>query len=107
MVRAPSRAAAAAGGLFGIAAAEVGIAIGFGAASSLTWAELVDLLVVSNCILGFCLAVAGWPVATYRPRNLVGWSLLVGGCAWASTGAGIACLRGCTSAAGTAHSGDS
>ena len=92
MVRAPSRAAAAAGGLFGIAAAEVGIAIGFGAASSLTWAELVDLLVVSNCILGFCLAVAGWPVATYRPRNLVGWSLLVGGCAWASTGAGIALL---------------
>jgi DNA-binding NarL/FixJ family response regulator len=34
MVRAPSRAAVAAGGLFGLAAAEVGIAIGFGAASA-------------------------------------------------------------------------
>jgi two-component system NarL family sensor kinase len=92
MIHAPSRAAVAAAGLFGLATAEVAVAIGFGAASSLTWAELVDLLVVSNCILGFSLAVAGWPIATYRPRNLVGWSLLVGGCAWASTGAGIALL---------------
>lgn len=92
MVRAPSRAAVAAGGLFSLATAEVAIAIGFGAASSLTWAELVDLLVVTNCILGFSLAVAGWPIAAYRPRNLVGWSLLLGGCAWASTGAGIALL---------------
>jgi two-component system NarL family sensor kinase len=92
MVRAPSRAAVAAGGLFVIATAEVASAIVFGAMSSLTWAELVDLLVVSNCILGFVLAVAGWPIAVYRPRNLVGWSLLVGGCAWVSTGAGITLL---------------
>jgi signal transduction histidine kinase len=48
--------------------------------------------VVSNAILGLALAVAGWPIAVYRPRNLIGWSLLAGGCCWASTGAGIALL---------------
>ena len=92
MVGARSRARVAAGILFGLAAAEVATAIVFGFLSPLGWAELVDLLVVSNAILGLALAVAGWPIAVYRPRNLIGWSLLAGGCCWASTGAGIALL---------------
>jgi two-component system, NarL family, sensor kinase len=92
MVGARSRAGVAAGILFGLAAAEVATAIVFGLLSPLSWAELVDLLVVSNAILGLVLAVAGWPIAVYRPRNLIGWSLLAGGCCWASTGAGIALL---------------
>src|SRR5215207_8894222 len=92
VVGARSRARVAAGILFGLAAAEVATAIAFGFLSTLTWAELVDLLVVSNAILGLVLAVAGWPIAVYRPRNLIGWSLLAGGCCWASTGAGIALL---------------
>jgi hypothetical protein len=92
MVGARSRASVAAGILFGLAAAEVAMAIVFGFLSPLSWAELVDLLVVSNAILGLALAVAGWPIAVYRPRNLIGWSLLAGGCCWASTGAGIALL---------------
>src|SRR5512133_1452860 len=92
MVGARSRAGIAAGILFGLAAAEVATAIVFGSFSPLSWAELVDLLVVSNAILGLALAVAGWPIAVYRPRNAIGWSLLAGGCCWASTGAGIALL---------------
>jgi two-component system NarL family sensor kinase len=92
MVAARSRAGVAAGILFGLAAAEVATAIVFGLLSPLSWAELVDLLVVSNAILGLVLAVAGWPIAVYRPRNLIGWSLLAGACCWASTGAGIALL---------------
>ena len=92
MVGAPSRAGVAAGILFGLAVAEVATAIVFGFLSPLSWAELVDLLVVSNALLGLVLAVAGWPIARYRPRNAIGWSLLAGGCSWASTGAGIALL---------------
>jgi hypothetical protein len=92
MVGAPSRAHVAAGILFGLAAAEVATAIVFGFLSPLSWAELVDLLVVSNAVLGLALAMAGWPIAVYRPRNLIGWSLLAGGCCWACTGAGIALL---------------
>ena len=92
MVGARPRAGVAAGILFGLAAAEVATAIVFGFLSPLSWAELVDLLVVSNVVLGLVLALAGWPIAVYRPRNTVGWSLLAGGCCWASTGAGIALL---------------
>ncbi len=92
MVAPRSRAGATAGILFGLAVAEVATAIVFGFLSPLSWAELVDLLVVSNALLGLALAVAGWPIALYRPRNAIGWSLLAGGCCWASTGAGIALL---------------
>ena len=75
--------------------------------SPLSWAELVDLLVVSNVILGLVLALAGWPIAVYRPRNLIGWSLLAGGCCWASTGAGIALLAWAHSQVSRAGSGES
>jgi two-component system, NarL family, sensor kinase len=86
------RARVAAGLVFGVAATEVLASAAFGLLSPLSWSQLVDLLVVSNAILGLALAVAGWPIAAQRPRNLVGWALLLGGCAWASTGAGIALL---------------
>jgi two-component system NarL family sensor kinase len=92
MVGTRSRVGVAAGILFGLAVAEVATAIVFGFLSPLSWAELVELLVVSNALLGLALAVAGWPIAFYRPRNAIGWSLLAGGCCWASTGAGIALL---------------
>ena len=86
------RTRVAAGLVFGVAATEVLVSAVFGLFSPLSWSQLVDLLVVSNAILGLSLALAGWPIAAQRPRNLVGWALLVGGCAWASTGAGIALL---------------
>ena len=63
MVGARSRAGVAAGILFGLAVAEVAAAIVFGFLSPLSWAQLVDLLVVSNALLGLVLAVAGWPIA--------------------------------------------
>ncbi|MGW6279850.1 sensor histidine kinase [Kribbella sp. NPDC055071] len=61
-------------------------------ASDLSWARLTDLFVVSNAAIGLCLALAGWPIAYYRPRNPIGWSLLVGGCCYASTATGLSLL---------------
>jgi two-component system, NarL family, sensor kinase len=78
--------------LFGIVLAEVLTAVVAGALSGLSWARLADLLVISNVVLGLCLAAAGWPIATHRPGNAVGWLLLGGGITYASTGAGIPLL---------------
>ena len=61
-------------------------------ASELTWARLTDLFVVSNAAIGLALALAGWPIAYHRPRNLVGWSLLLGGCFYGSTATGLSLL---------------
>ena len=62
------------------------------ALSDLSWARLADLFVVSNAAIGLALALAGWPIAYYRPRNLVGWSLLLGGCFYGSTATGLSIL---------------
>ena len=62
------------------------------AASGLPWGRLVDLFVVTNAALGLSLALAGWPIAYYHPRNLVGWSLLVGGCFYGATATGTSVL---------------
>ncbi|HWD83494.1 MAG TPA: sensor histidine kinase [Kribbella sp.] len=62
------------------------------AASGLSWSRLVDLFVVSNALIGLCLALAGWPIADRQPRNLVGWSLLVGGLCYGSTALGTSVL---------------
>jgi two-component system NarL family sensor kinase len=86
------RTTIAAGVLFGIALTEVATAAIAGAASSLDWQELLDLLVVTNATIGLSLAVAGWPIAVHRPGNPVGWLLLGGGCTYPSTAAGIAVL---------------
>ena len=78
--------------LLGVAVAEAVLTVVASALSGLPWSRLVDLLVVSNTILGMALAVAGWPIAFYRPRNLIGWVLLLGGCCYAFTGTGMAVL---------------
>jgi signal transduction histidine kinase len=78
--------------LFGFALAEVAIGATAAVLSGLSPSRLVYFLVPSNLTLGFALAVAGAPIARYRPGNRVGWLLLGGGCAWASTGTGVALL---------------
>ena len=75
-----------------VALAEVALATVAGAASGLGWERLVELLVVSNILIGVAFALAGWPIAHQQPANSVGWYLLFGGVAWASTGAGAAAL---------------
>ena len=75
-----------------VALAEVALATVAGAASGLGWERLVELLVVSNILIGVAFALAGWPIAHQQPANPVGWYLLFGGVAWASTGAGAAAL---------------
>lgn len=78
--------------LLGVALAEAVLTVVASALSGLPWSRLVDLLVVSNTICGVALAVAGWPIARHRPRNLIGWVLLLGGCCYAFTGTGMAVL---------------
>ena len=88
----PSRAGFAATALFAVGVAEVVIVVGCGFASDLSWAELNNLLVFSNAVIGLTLCAAGWPIAARRPGNPIGWLLLAGGISYASTGAGIAAL---------------
>ncbi|WP_433017836.1 histidine kinase [Kribbella sp. CA-294648] len=78
--------------LLGLVVGEAVTAVTAGALSGLPWSRLVELLVVSNVVSGVALAAAGWPIARYRPRNLIGWALLLGGCFYAFTGTGIAVL---------------
>ena len=83
--------------LFGFALAEVITAIVASTLSGLSLHQLDGLLVPTNTTIGLSLALAGWPIAAYRPGNRVGWLLLGGGCSYASTGAGIpllACVAG-------------
>jgi two-component system NarL family sensor kinase len=54
-----TRSGVAAGLSFALALAEVLAAAVFGALSPFSWSQLVDLLVVSNAILGLALALAG------------------------------------------------
>ncbi len=88
----PFRAGLAATSLFAVGVAEVVIVVVCGFASDLSWAELNNLLVFSNAVIGLTLCAAGWPIAARRPRNPIGWLLLAGGICYASTGAGIAAL---------------
>jgi two-component system NarL family sensor kinase len=82
----------AAWALGGVALAEATVTVVLGFASDLTWFDIVDLLVFSNSVIGFSMAAAGWPIARQRPANPIGWLLLVGGCFWAWTGAGVVLL---------------
>ena len=66
--------------------------IAAGVASGLAWHQMIDGFVVSNTVLGLSLALAGYPVALLRPSNIVGWLLLGGGVAYASSGSGYALL---------------
>lgn len=56
------------------------------------WSWLSYNFVVTNTLIGAALVVAGWPIAHHRPRNPVGWLLLVGGCGYVTSGGGLAAL---------------
>ncbi len=68
-----------------------------GAASELSWGELLDGFVVTNTALGLALALSGYPIARHRPTNPIGWILLGGGLSYALSGAGYAALAWGTS----------
>jgi two-component system NarL family sensor kinase len=95
--RAPTTITAAV--LFGLTLAGVITAVAASVLSGLSLAQLDGFFVPTNAAISLSLAVAGWPIATYRPGNRVGWLLLGGGCSYASTAAGIPLLR-CVANAG-------
>ncbi|TCC44570.1 two-component sensor histidine kinase [Kribbella capetownensis] len=75
-----------------VAWAQTVITVVGAAASGLSWTRLIDLFVVTNALIGICLASTGWPIANRHPRNLVGWSLLAGGLFYGSTACGTSVL---------------
>lgn len=81
-----------AGALLGYAVVCAAAALVLGPLSGRGWAWLVYGFVVTNTITGSALAVAGWPIARYRPRNPIGWLLLLGGCGFLSSSGGLAVL---------------
>jgi signal transduction histidine kinase len=86
------RRRAAAWVLLAVALLEAVVTAVAATASDLSWTQLANLFVISNAVIGLSLALAGWPIAYYRPRNAIGWSLLVGGCCYASTATGLSVL---------------
>ncbi len=94
------RATVAATALFALALAEALAGYIAGPLSGLSAYELSSLLVFTNCTLGLTLALAGWPIAVYRPDIRVGWLLLGGGVTYASTGGGLAILANVANAGG-------
>ncbi|WP_328334550.1 histidine kinase [Kribbella sp. NBC_00382] len=78
--------------LLAVALLEAVVTVVAATASDLTWTQLTNLFVVSNAVIGLSLALAGWPIAHYRPGNAIGWSLMVGGCCYASTATGLSLL---------------
>ncbi|MEU4393289.1 histidine kinase [Kribbella sp. NPDC023855] len=78
--------------LLGLALLEAVVTVVAAIASELSWARLADLFVVSNAAIGLSLALAGWPIAHQRPRNPIGWCLLLGGCFYGSTATGLSLL---------------
>lgn len=79
--------------LFALVLAEALTAYVAGPLSGLSLEELNELLIFSNATLGLALAVAGWPIAAYRPDIRIGWLLLGGGVTYAATGGGLVLLR--------------
>jgi signal transduction histidine kinase len=84
--------------LFGFAVAEVVTMVVAHVLTGASWVKGDNDLMVSNSINGLGFALAGWPVATYRPRNPIGWLFLAGGCIYAFSAAGYALLEHATSA---------
>jgi two-component system NarL family sensor kinase len=95
---AAGRAAVAATVLFGIAVVEILTTIVAGRLAGMSWTAGDNVLVITNAINGFALALAGWPIAANRPRNPIGWLLLVGGCFYISSATGYALLENATRA---------
>ena len=77
--------------------AETLVSVVAGAASELSWGQLLDGFVVTNTALGLALALSGYPIARLRPANPIGWILLGGGLSYALSGAGYAALAWGTS----------
>ena len=103
LARAPSRvhdarvttrgsSSGAAGSLLAIVVVQSVTTLVLGAGGDAGLSGLLDGFVLSNATIGLALAVAGWPVARHRPRNVVGWLLLVGGLAYATSAAGYTLL---------------
>ena len=103
LARAPSRvhdarvttrgsSSGAAGSLLAIVVVQSVTTLVLGAGGDAGLSALLDGFVLSNATIGLALAVAGWPVARHRPRNVVGWLLLVGGLAYATSAAGYTLL---------------
>ncbi|MEU7833795.1 histidine kinase [Nonomuraea sp. NPDC049129] len=76
-----------AAGLFGIALAEVAVAVIGSAVAGMTWIEAWDHFVVTNAAMGLSFPIGGVLVAWHRPRNPVGWLLLAAGIGHATTAA--------------------
>ena len=85
-------AAGLAVGLFAVALAEVLTAAVGGAFTGFGWVRLREDLILSNALLGLMLSVAGFLLAHYRPGNVIGWLLLVGGVGYATSAAGYVVL---------------
>ncbi len=85
-------AAGLAVGLFAVALAEVLTAAVGGAFTGFGWVRLREDLILSNALLGLMLSVAGFLLARYRPGNVIGWLLLVGGVGYATSAAGYVVL---------------
>jgi two-component system NarL family sensor kinase len=82
--------------LLALAIAETGTAAVAGVLSGLSFTALLNGFVVSSATIGLTLAVAGWPIARYRPGNAVGWLLLAGGLCYGASAAGYAVLAAAT-----------
>ncbi|TYK42848.1 two-component sensor histidine kinase [Actinomadura decatromicini] len=77
----------AAAGLFCLAVAEVAVAVSGAVAARMSWAEALDLFVVTNSVIGLSFPVCGVLLAWHRPRNPIGWLLLAAGVGYATTAA--------------------
>jgi two-component system NarL family sensor kinase len=87
-----SRRPLLAGLALAVALAQVLISLTAGAASGRSWDFLLNHFVVTNAVIGGSLALAGWPIAWQRPRNLIGWLLLAGGVCYSGSAAATALL---------------
>jgi hypothetical protein len=94
-----SRSRRIAGGLFVVAAVEVGTAVVLSLMLGRGFQHALDTYVVTNALMGAAFATCGVLVAGQRPRNPVGWLLLADGLGHATSAAGS---RSWTSASGWA-----
>jgi hypothetical protein len=74
-------------GVLGFAVAEVVTALAGAAVFGLSFAAARDSFLLTNSLIALSCAVAGWLIAWQRPRNPVGWLLLVAGVLQAATAA--------------------
>ena len=88
------RRAGLAGGLGALAGAAVLVAVVGILVAGVGFAGAVDAFVVTNAAMGLAFPAAGVVLATYRPRNPVGWLLLADGLGHALSAAAAALVPG-------------